>query len=193
MVFGFFKKNKKEEEDSSLVSSDPTVLDIKKGWTIDFYDSFILKGFPLENFNILEEGPYEVVGANKTTYTTEYTLRGGKGDAILEVEKKGGRNILLIQTGLESYPSLLPAMRKAWKRDCDEFEFKGVKYYLVDSGEEEDDGEECDYWDYYSDPINDGNKLFIGVQDYGDPGDAELEFYVGFEIPERSVKEIVPA
>ena len=82
---------------------------------------------------------------------------------------------------------------KAWKRDIEEFEFKGVKYYLVDSGEEEDDGEECDYWDYYSDQINEGNKLFIGVQDYGDTGSPELEFYVGFEIPERSVKEILPA
>ena len=193
MAFGFFKKSKKEEEDKALASSAPEVANLKKGWFIDFHDSFILKGFPLEDYNILEDGPYEVTGVSKTSYTTEYTLRGGRGDAVLEVEKKGGRNILLIQTGLEDYPSLLPSMRKTWKRDAEEFEFKGVKYYLVDSGEEEDDGEECDYWDYYSDQINEGNKLFIGVQDYGDPGSPELEFYIGFEIPERSVKDITPA
>jgi len=172
--------------------SNPTVFDMKKGWTIDFYDNFILKGFPLKDFNILESGPYEVMGVNKTTSTIEFTLRGGSHDATLEVEKKGAGNIYLIHTGLDSFPSLLPSIKKVWSEDIEEFSFRGVTYYLVGSGEEEDGGEECRYWDYYSDAINEGNKLFIGVQDYGDPGSPELEFYVGFEIPERSIKEIIP-
>ncbi|MFQ5560116.1 MAG: hypothetical protein ACE5FU_05975, partial [Nitrospinota bacterium] len=116
-----------------------------------------------------------------------------KGDAVLEVEQRAGRKIILIQTGLDSFPSLLPEVKKAWGRDKEEVEFKGVKYFLVGKGEEEDDGEECYYWDYYSDPINEDNKLFLGVQDYGDEGKEELEFFVGFEIPERSVKEILPS
>jgi len=187
------KKNRKELKTMEMETrSDPTLFDLKKGWTVDFYDNFILKGFPLKDFNILENGPYEVVGMNKTTDTTEFTLRGGRGDATLEVEKKGGRNVYLIQTALENFPSLLPAIRKAWNEDIEEFSFKDVSYYLVDKGEEEDSGEECRYWDYYSDPVNEGNKLFIGVQDYGERGRPELEFYVGFEIPERSVKEILP-
>ena len=189
----FAGQNKEQSETKQLdMTLEPTVFDLKKGWTIDFFDSFILKGFPLKDFNILENGPYEVTGLNKTEYTTEYTLRGGSHDAVLEVEKKGARGVILIQTGLEDFPSLLPAVRKAWNENSEEFDFKGVKYYLVDKGEEIDSGEKCRYWDYYSDAVNEGNKLYIGVQDYGDRGKPELEFYVGFEIPERSVKEIIP-
>lgn len=190
----YIKKKTKEEGQAKAVdiNIDPTVFDLNKGWTVDFHDSFILKGFPLEGFNILENGPYEVMGINKTTATTEFTLRGGSGDAVLEVEKKGGQSVILIQTGLASFPSLLPSIKKVWNEEADNFSFKDVEYFLVDKGEEMDSGEECRYWDFYSDPINEGNKLFIGVQDYGDKGNPELEFYVGFEIPERSIKEIIP-
>lgn len=194
VIYQIYKKFYMSEETQAKeldVNIDPTVFNLKKGWTVDFHDSFILTGFPLQGFNILENGPYEVVGMNKTTDTTEYTLRGGSGDAVLEVEKKGGRSVILIQTGLESFPSLLPAIKKIWNENTETFSFKGAEYFLVDRGEEVDDEEECRYWDYYSDPINEGNKLFIGVQDYGDEGKPELEFFVGFEIPERSIKEIV--
>jgi hypothetical protein len=167
------------------------LLSLNRGDIIDFHDIYLLKGFPLKDFNILGSGPFEITSVSRSTYTVEYGLRGSSCQATLEIEKKGDNLIILIQTALENYPSVLSKMRKAWTDDCDNFTLEGVKYYLVDDGEEEDGGEECYYWDYYSDPINDDdNKLFIGVQDYGYEDDPEIEYYIGFQIPERAIKDL---
>ncbi|MFQ5560932.1 MAG: hypothetical protein ACE5FU_10160, partial [Nitrospinota bacterium] len=54
----YFAYTKLKEGGSALEKTDqsagaPDLFKMKKGWLVDFFDNFILKGFPIEGHNML--------------------------------------------------------------------------------------------------------------------------------------------
>jgi len=173
-----------------MSTCDPRdLLRMQKGSIVDFENFYLLQGFPVKGLNMLEGGPYIVMDRVENTDTVEFSLEGVKANATLEVEEDGSELIILIQTSLSKYPSVLSQVRRIWAHDCTEFELNGVTYYLTEDDDDEDEDGEHHYWDYYSNPIDEGNKLYIGVMDYGDDDAPEVEFYVGFELPPHALKD----
>lgn len=168
------------------------VFSLKKGDIIDFHDLFLVKGLPIPNFNILAEGPFHVTETYKHGWSHEVTIEGAKSKAFLECEKDDDEVIIQIQIRIDrKFPELCHKLMQVWDSDSTTFEFNSVNYYLRERDWDESDEEEYEYWDYYSPEISEDQMLFIGVEDYGDPGKPEYEVLVGFTIPERAIKEII--
>jgi len=176
--------------------SEPTVFDLKEGDIVEFEDIFLVEGFPVPDFNPLAHGPYKVTKVQKYEYSQEYTLEGGSGNVFLECEEEDGDKTIILQIRVDKkYPGITHDFFEIWSPVSMAIEFRGVRYYQTENDAED----ECEYWDYFSSPINSDQKLFIGVEDYGDPevGEdnfvPEYELIMGFTIPERAIKEIIPS
>lgn len=180
--------------------AEKTIFDLKKGDIVDFHSAYLVTGFPVPNFNILSEGPFEVTEVYIHKWTREYTIKGAKYSAFLECEKEDGEVEILIMTRVDKkFPRLMREFLNVWNPCSEKLDFNGVTYYRTENDTDEcvvdGEKEEYEYWDFYSDPIDDGGqKLFIGMEDYcEDPevDDPEYELLMGFTIPERAVKGII--
>ena len=169
---------------------------LKKGDIVDFHDAYLVTGFPVPNFNILSEGPFTVNKAFKYSSSWEYLVESMVGGAAyVEYEEEDGEPEILIDIRLDKrFPNVSSDLLSTPKRDVQKFTLNGVTYYLDEHDDDEsEDGEEYEYWDFYSGPIpgSEDQQLFIGIEDYGDSGKPEYEVFAGFTLPARAIKDII--
>jgi hypothetical protein len=116
-------------------------------------------------------------------------------NAYVEYEEEDGEPEILIDIRLDKkFPDISHELLSTSKRDVSKFILNSVTYYLSEHDDDtEENGEEYEYWDFYSGPIpgSEDQRLFIGIEDYGDPGKPEYEVFAGFTLPARAIKEII--
>ena len=169
---------------------------LEKGDIIDFHDAYLVTGFPIPNFNILSEGPFTVKKRFKYSDSWEYLVESIEGrNAYVEYEEEDGEPEILIDIRLDKkFPHISHELLSTSKRDVSKFTLNSVTYYLDENDDDTDeDGEEYEYWDFYSGPIpgSEDQRLFIGIEDYGDPGKPKYEVFAGFTLPARAIKDII--